>query len=475
MSANRLTPPDAVRPTARDPAALVDWSALRERLGFAAGAVRRRPVASALCFIAIAALGPISLLATSKTYHVEAIVTASRNPTVSTLPDPVLLRSFDSEDPANVARDAILRRDALAALVEETGLVERWNEGRSPLARLRDDVARLVSRRAPSHDREVEDLVDRLEKRLTIALPGTQPGAAPGAAKDRILVALDWSDAETARLLVDTAARRFFEGRRQVEQAMSRDAVAVLEARAADVRQQIEAEVARVRELEVALLRQRPEMTRTYRAPSGRTPQEAELAQLKGTLESKKLALAELERLREARLGELRAVLARERITYADGHPLLARTRELLNRLSSPSAEAEALRQEIDGLDRAFQQTSEKAARLVDAEDPALELRRTQLRLLLAQYTALRDRIDGARVEGAMAAASFDRRHAFAVPPVAPRRAAWPVPALSLAAALLGGALLALFAAALLDVRSGRILETWQLRKPGLRVLGEIA
>ena len=87
----------------------------------------------------------------------------------------------------------------------------------------------------------------------------------------------------------------------------------------------------------------------------------------------------------------------------------------------------------------------------------------------------MRDRIDGARVEGAMAAASFDRRHAFAVPPVAPRRAAWPVPALSLAAALLGGALLALFAAALLDVRSGRILETWQLRKPGLRVLGEIA
>jgi uncharacterized protein involved in exopolysaccharide biosynthesis len=475
MSANRLTPPDAVRPTTRDPAALVDWSALGERLGFAARAVRRRPFASALCFVAIAALGPISLLATSKTYHVEAIVAASRNPTVSTLPDPVLLRSFDSEDPANVARDAILRRDALAALVEETGLVERWNEGRSPLARLRDGVARLVSGRAPSRDREVEDLVDRLEKRLTIALPGTQPGAAPGAAKDRILVALDWSDAETARLLVDTAARRFFEGRRQVEQAMSRDAVAVLEGRAADVRQQIEGEVAHVRELEVALLRQRPEMTRTYRAPSGRTPQEAELAQLKSTLESRKLALAELERLREQRLGELRAELARERITYADGHPLLARTRELLNRLSAPSAEAEALRQEIDGLDRAFQQTSEKAARLVDAEDPALELRRTQLRLLLAQYTALRDRIDGARVEGAMAAASFERRYAFAVPPVAPRRAAWPVPALSLAAAALGGALLALFAAALLDVRSGRILEAWQLRKPGLPVLGEIA
>jgi hypothetical protein len=74
-----------------------------------------------------------------------------------------------------------------------------------------------------------------------------------------------------------------------------------------------------------------------------------------------------------------------------------------------------------------------------------------------------------------MARASFDRRYAFAVPPVAPRRAAWPVPALSVAAAVLGGALLALFAAATLDVRSRRVLEAWQLRDRGLPVLGEIA
>jgi uncharacterized protein involved in exopolysaccharide biosynthesis len=474
MTDPRPPSPDARAP-GEDPGALIDWRALGERAGFALRAVRRRPVLAAACFLAVAALGPLSLATTSKTYHVEAVATASRNPTVSTLPDPVLLRTFDAEDPANAARDAILRRDALAALVEETGLVERWRAGRSPLSRLRDGVARLAGGREPDRARQVEDLVDRLEKRLTVALPGAQPGAAPGAAKDRILVAIDWPDGETARLLVDAAVRRFFDARRRAEEATSRDALAVLEARAAEVRQRVEGEVARVREAEIALLRQRPELSRTYRAPNGRTPQEAELAQLKGTLESRKLALAELERLREQRVAELRAQLARERITYADGHPQLARTRELLERIAGPSAEADALRAEIERLDQQFQQASEKAARLVDAEDPTLEYRRTELRLLLAQYTSLRDRIDGARVEGAMARASFDRRYAFAVPPVAPRRAAWPVPALSVAAAVLGGALLALFAAATLDVRSRRVLEAWQLRDRGLPVLGEIA
>ncbi len=475
MTASRLPHPDPVRAPDEDPGALVDWTRVREHVGFAFRAVRRRPLVAAVCLLAIAALGPVSLAWTSRTYHVEAVVTSSRNPTVSTLPDPVLLRSFDSEDPANVARDAILRRDALAAIVEDVHLVDRTFASRSVLARARDELARLLTRREPTRAERVEDLVDRLEKRLTITLPGAQPGAAPGAAKDRIVVALDWSDAATAKLLVETAVRRFFEGRREIEAAMSRDALAVLEERAAAVRGEIEAEVGRVREAEVTLLRGNPAMTRTYRAPNGRTPQEAELAQLRGTLESKKVALAELERLREQRVTELRNQLSRERITYADGHPAIARTRDLLEKVSGPSPEADALRAEIAKLDQEFQGASERAARLVDAEDPSLEYRRTELRLLLAQYTGLRDRIDGARVEAAMARASFDRRNAFAVPPVAPRRAAWPIPALSIAAALLGGVLLALFVATVLDLRSGRVLEAWQLeRRAGVRVLGEM-
>jgi hypothetical protein len=488
MTARRLPFPEPFLSPREDPGALIDWSRVRERAAFALRAVRRRPLVSAFCFLAVASLGLLSLAVMPRTYRVEAIVKASRNPVVSTLPDPVLLRSFDSEDPANLARDAILRRDNLAALCEETGLVERSLATRGPLARLRAWALELVTRfgeahptlaipspRGPTRQERIDALVDTLEKRLTISVPGAQPGAPAGAAKDRVLIAIEWPDAETARLLVEAAARRFFESRRQTELSMGRDAFAILESRAATVRQEIEAKVARIHELELAMLRGTQALSRTYRAPRGRVPQEEELARLRVTIESKKLALAEDERFRGQRSEELRGELARERTVYGEQHPVLARTRDVLARLSAPSPRAEALRSEIAGLEQEFQRASERAARLVDDEDPALEYQRTELRLLLAQYTSIRDRLDGARVESAIAQAGFDRRYAFAVPPVLPRKPEWPNPALSIAASVLGGVLLALFVAAALDARSGRILERWQLERTlGLAVLGEI-
>lgn len=473
MTTTRL-PPQPPRPE-EDPGAIVDWPLLRQRLGFALRAVRRRPVLSALCFLAVASLGPLSLAAGSKTYRVEAVVKASRNAVVSTLADPVLLRSFDADDPASVARDVILRRDGLAALVEETGLVDRTRAARSPLARLRDGTLRFLGLPEPTREERVEALVERLEKRLTVSVPATQPGAPSGAPRDRVVLAIEWNDGPTAVALLQAAARRFFEGRRQLEASMGQDALAALDGRAADVRQEIEVKVGQVHEAELAMLRGNPAMAHTFRAPRGRVPQETELAQLRETLEARRLALGELERLQAARAEELRAQLERERTTYGERHPAMARTRELLERTAAPSPRAEALRKEIAGLEQEFRVASERAARLVDGEDPALEYRRTELRLLLAQYTSLRDRLDGARAESNMARASFDRRYAFLVPPVLPRRPLWPVPALSIAASLLGGALLALLAAAALDARSRRLLESWQLeRSLGLRVIGEI-
>jgi uncharacterized protein involved in exopolysaccharide biosynthesis len=224
----------------------------------------------------------------------------------------------------------------------------------------------------------------------------------------------------------------------------------------------------------VAMLRGNPALSRTFRAPRGRVPQEEDLARLRATLDSKKLALAELDRIADRQTEELRAELARERTAYGEQHPVIARTKEILDRVSAPSPRGDALRAEIAGLEQEFQRASEKAARLVDDEDPALEVQRTELRLLLAQYTSLRERLDGARVESAIAQAGFDRRYAFAVPPVLPRRPEWPSAPLSIAASVLGALLLTLFLAAALDARSGKLLERWQLERTlGLRVLGE--
>jgi hypothetical protein len=474
-TASRFPSPHVDRPPEKESGTLVDWVRVREHLGFAVRSIGRRPFVASLCLLAIAALGPVSLKVMPKTYRVEAVVTAGQNAVVSTLADPVLRRSFELEDPAAAAHDAVLRRDNLIALSEEIGLLDRWLALRAPAVRLRDRVQEAILG-APTREERLETLVDRLEKKLEVEVPGAQPGAPVGAPKDKVRIAIEWPDAETAKLIVDVAVRRFFDGRRERELSMVRDAVAVLEARATGLRRDIDAKVAGVQKLEQSFLRNNPALSHTFRAPRGRVPQEDELARVRTTLESRRLALADLERVRTARVEELRGELARQKTTYADQHPVVARTRELLDRLSAPSAEAEALRGEIAGLEQDVRLASERVARLVDDEDPALEYQRTELRLLLAQYTGVRERLEGARTELDASGSGFARRFGYAIPALLPRRPSWPIPILSIAAALLGAVLFTLFVTAMLDLRSGRVLERWQLERTlGVPVIGELA
>jgi hypothetical protein len=428
-----------------------------------------------LCFLAIASLGPVSLAVMPRTYEVEAIVTAARNPIVSTLAYPVLQRPFESEDPAQVAHDMILRRDNLEALIEETGLLEQWLRTRAPLVRLRDRVLELVTGKEPTREERIEALVERLEKRFKIEVPGAQPGAPPSAAKDRIVMTLQWPHAETAKVLVDTAARRFFENRREREVSMVRDAVGVLEVHAASLRREIEAKVREVHELELGLVRGNTALSRTERSQRGRVPEEQALARLRATLDSKKVALAELERLTEVRSDALRTEYARIRTTYSEEHPEVVRTRKLLERLSDPPGQLATLRSEIVELEQDVDRAGARLARLVDGEDPALEYQRTELRLLLTQYSTVRDRIDGARVETQAAKAGFGHRYGFTVPPRIPTKPIRPIASLAIAAGVLAGALFSLFATAALDARSGRIIERWQIERTlHLRVVGEM-
>jgi hypothetical protein len=475
MTEPRSQPPESSRPPETESPGIVDWPALRDHLGFALRAVRRRPFVATLCFLAVAALGPLSLVVMPKTYRLEAIFTAARNPVVSTLTYPVLQRSFESDDAAQAAHDAIMRRDNLEALCEETGLLERFEQTRAPLGRLVDRIQAAVTGRERTREERIVALVERLEKRLTIEVPGAQPGASALAPRDRVAMTIDWPDAETGKLLLETAARRFFDGRRERERALVKDAVGVLEVRAASLQDEIGAQVKKVHELEVGLVRGNPALSRTYRAPRGRVPQEEALVRLRATLEAKKLAAHEIERFRDTRGEELREELARLRAGYSEQHPAVIRTRKLLEDVSTPPPQLSALRTDIVTLEQDLERASAIAARLVDDEDPALEYQRTELRLLLAQYTAIRERIDGARVESDASSAGFGHRYAFTVPPRIPREPIRPIPLLAIASGILGGLLFAVLCAAALDARSGRILERWQLERTlRLRVLGEL-
>jgi uncharacterized protein involved in exopolysaccharide biosynthesis len=93
----------------------------------------------------------------------------------------------------------------------------------------------------------------------------------------------------------------------------------------------------------------------------------------------------------------------------------------------------------------------------------------------MEKYDTLLDRLNSARIELDTARAAFKYRYSIVRPPQLPKRALKPKVPVVLGGAVLGATVLALIAAVLADLRSGRILETWQVERTlGLEVLGQL-
>ena len=93
----------------------------------------------------------------------------------------------------------------------------------------------------------------------------------------------------------------------------------------------------------------------------------------------------------------------------------------------------------------------------------------------MEKYDSLLDRINSARIELDTARAAFKYRYSIIRPPQLPKRPTKPKIPLVVAAGVMAAMGLAVIAAALSDLRSGRILEPWQVdRALGLEVLGQV-
>jgi hypothetical protein len=187
-------------------------------------------------------------------------------------------------------------------------------------------------------------------------------------------------------------------------------------------------------------------------------------------------------------LTELRADLGQQLTVYAPQHPAVRSTRQSIEMLSAPSPQLEALRDENRDLARevvrrggvsgdpreavALASELPPTIGVLDDDDPRVASERSQLRLAITQYVSVADRLDVARVELDTARADFEERYRAMATPKVPRRALRPDPLLVAVGAVVGGVVFAFFAAALVDLRSGRVLESWQIeRHAGIPVL----
>ncbi len=449
---------------------LFDYALIRHWAGFVLRSVARHRWLAALVMVSVAGLAALSWWALPFRYQVQARLLAQRTPLMATLSNPGMNRDWDA--PTRAAREVLIRRDNLVGLIKQTDFLNRYLATRAPAVRARDWLVERLTREERDEAVLMDSLLDTLEERLWVVV----------GSEGTVTITFEWSDSDLAFNLVDAAVQSFIEARHASEITAVGETIAIMQGHDARVQGEIMATIQQVEQKE-RTLRIRSGPPRIVRPPLRVPAQDEELSRLQAQLAARQRALADLEEFRQRRIAELQAQLAQQRTMYAAQHPALVATRQAVESLSGPSPQIEVLRAETMALERdiaahggsqrdlaaesdAIQgQLLETRMRLLETGDPRLEYERAQLQLLVRQHSQLLERIAAARVEMDTAQASFKYRYSVITPPQMPRGPVRPYALLIVLSGLLGGFAMALFSCALIDLRSGLVVEAWQAER----------
>lgn len=399
------------------------------------------------------------------------------------------------------AASLITRKENLEAIIRQTGLARTFYERRPPLLQLKDRLRGKV--------------VD--EKTMISMLVGTL--------QSRILVTSDWStltvnvgwtDGKTAAEIAEAARESYVKTRHAAELSAFEEKTSILEGHSARVRQEIEKLAAQIsagnqKEVDAAQRRSTESAAESAAAvkpaPVARVemrrkavPNER-MQQLQQQLAAKKQRLAEFDAERERRVREERAKIADLKLRLMPSHPEVVTAEQRLAIAAQVSSETLLLRSEIQSLEAEATQveslessgtlvqvrpSSRSAAAPASAEplpneiigllkqndaDPILV---AQLSGAITTYGSLRDGIRGGRIELDTAQAAFNQRYKLIVPAEAPLKPSKPNVLLLLGGGLALSLLLALLIPILLELRTGIIVESWQVHHVRLPVLAEL-
>jgi len=513
---------------------LVDVRQFIDYSQFVFGAVRRHVVLVASVFGAVVTLTAAGLLVMPKTYHVQVKLLAQRNEVMTALSNPGRAVPWDADSPTRAAAETVLRRDNLISMIGITNLLEEWQRNRAPILRMKDALYRVVLRKKPTPDEQLDSLVGYLESKMTVV-------AGPGG-DGTVTIDLDWPNAQMAFRLVEAAQQTFLEARQRAEAAAIGESIGILERYSSTLHENISHTLS---EIQKAQPTQRPLPALSPRAAarsagigggaavarnavpalppipavavdaivSASGLDDPEIPKLKAQLAAKRQELSTIEESRQRQLADLRAKLAQVSAIYTPTHPSVQAVQQNLSTLSHEPPQVVALKAEIDRLALDYQarvdavaelerdaQQRTNAARLAAEEAKAAAAAQTsaatapaptqippaavssmndfsavQLRLELNQLESVLERTDGARIELAVSQAAFKYRYTVIKPAQVPRAPVKPNATLVLAAGFIGGLMFAIAAAVVKDLLSNRILEEWQMeRQIGLPVLATV-
>ena len=466
-------------PQPRTPDAGLDIFRLRELIGFPLRCVQRHKRLTSFVFVGTLLAAVLVAAFMPRSYHVETKLLAQRSAVMLALGNPRRNIPTDADAPTRLASETVRNRDNMLQLINQTNLLKNWERIRSPAGRIKEQILTSVLNRAPLTDAErTEQLVDLLIESFYV-------DAGSDGADGTVTISIEWLDAASAVQLVEQARQNFLEHRRAEEIARIAESIAILE-RHVDSAQTVIAQA-----MNGAAAAAQPVMlgdARRARNAATSTPMSEEREEVSVALETKQAVIGDLESARTRRIGELQGQLSTLRNRYGPAHPDLQSIQEQLTILSADSPQLAALRAEEAALQqrlRALGGAPRLAAiRPEYAPSPGLPssgltagrmYAESKLRMAIADYEDMTDRLKGANIELETARAAFKYRYVVQSRALYPKKPSKPNLKLLAIGGLIGAFVLALFAAIGTDLARGRLLEPWQVELiVGIPVLGHI-
>jgi uncharacterized protein involved in exopolysaccharide biosynthesis len=476
----------------------IDWDKIAGYRRFVIGSLGRRKFIVFGVFVTVVALSYGIYWSLPRSYHVETQLLAQRNQVIPSMV--VSQRSIqDLGPPTRAAAETVLRRDNLVALIQQADLVANWDRGRSGASRIRGWISAKLGK-VPTEDEKMDVILGTLESKLTVKVVSDFSG------EGTVNIALDWGDARMGYRIVTAAQQSFIEARHLSEISSISEALSILVSRATTMRKEIDSTVRAIEEKSPRkgeTVRRRSEGG--ARLPRSLTPvpgeSSAAAAEREATLqllsqwEGKKTAIKDLEDMRRRRLNELQTKLTELRATYAESHPNVVDTVQTIETLQAESPTMVALRKEEAAIHSQYLARTAKSAEPIEglpqpiardnsvrvvatpsaADDRETEFAKNQLRFQAEAYDRVLERIEGAQMELEAARAAFKHRFVVVRPAQVPRGPEKPKPAKVLGGGVAAALVLAVLAAVVADLRSGRVYASWQLERAlRLPVLAEI-
>jgi hypothetical protein len=488
----------------------IDFEAVRDLLGFILRAPLRRPILAATALLAVAGLGFLAARTVPQTYSVEMKLHAERNLVLPWLIDKDSVPR-EADNPTRKAADMILQVDNLNALVTQAKLIDRFYANRAPVLVLKDKLFELFG--GPLSDEEKQrNMVGSLQKRLVVSSDDTS-----------VKIVVDWNDPRVAYDLATMVHQNFIKASSDSETKLIEDAIAVLEDHAKSALQEVDSAVAEYRAAQATVAQaaaaQAGPRTETVWVPQATPPSTtqgdkasaagaAPDAELAAALETKRARIKTLEAERAREVDALKQQMTQDLLTLTPQHPTVMALQQRLDQASKPLPELQMLHAEENSIMSQLVAGGAPAPSAVAASpqaqgpgrlavvpsplgapgfqttlleqdrqerDPTLAPARSRLNWAIQKYQENMARIDTARLHLDTVRANFPYRYSIVTPAELPRGPKRPYARIIAVATVPLAFILAFLCAAAADLLSGRVLETWQVRRRlKIVVLGEL-